>query len=373
MQKIFSILVYATLALAVAPFAFAGPYDLRFSQACRPAKGSVTIGFGGDLMMHMPLQVQAANSANGYSNLWPDMEPVFRKLGLAYLNLETPVFGKKGASGYPHFNAAKSLPADLVQSGVDLVSTANNHALDQGVAGADATIDALNGAGLKFFGTRKSDGTGKWYTTAKVGALNLAFVACTYGTNGIPDPKSQVMKCYNGSEQPSSTLLELVRQLSADPSVSAVIVTPHWGSEETNKPKSAQTSLARALVDAGALAVVGTHPHVVQPWETQTNSAGQDALVVYSTGNIITNRKEPMLRTSVFVVLGISYDNSGVWINGARYIPLYVDRTPKFAVKPLELLDAKERAIPEQIVGKYFGTSNRLLLSEKLLTNPDCF
>jgi poly-gamma-glutamate synthesis protein (capsule biosynthesis protein) len=360
------------VGLLVAEAAFAGEFDLKFSNACAPAERTITVGFGGDLLMHMPVQKQGMSEKSGFSSLWPDLLNLFQSVGLAYLNLETPLSSHKKISSYPMFNTSAQLASDLVTSGIDLVSTANNHALDAGARGVDSTIENLNAAGLKYFGTRLSDGSGQWYVTAQVGGLNLAFVACTFSTNGITVKLDQVMDCFGRGETPSSELITLVQQLSVRPDISAVIVTPHWGVEYTNKPHASQKSLARALVDAGALAVVGTHPHVIQPWEKLEVAGGQEALVVYSTGNLTTNRKESNMRTSVFVILGISLNQGHLWINGVRYVPLYMDRDHGFKARPAELVSGGESG-PGDLAAKYYGTKDRLRLNEPILTNPECF
>lgn len=352
--------------------ASAGEYDIKFSNACVPARQTYTIGFGGDLLMHMPLQTQGMSEKSGFASLWPDLLDLFQSVSLAYLNLETPLSSKKKISSYPMFNTSSRLASDLVTSGIDIVSTANNHALDAGPKGVDSTIQNLDAAGLKYFGTRMSDGSGQWYATARVGSLTLAFVACTFSTNGIGDRYSQVMDCFGKGETPSPTLIGLVQQLAASPNISAVIVTPHWGVEYTNKPHTSQKNLARALVDAGALAVVGTHPHVIQPWAKMTSAAGQETLVVYSTGNLTTNRKEANMRTSIFVVLGISVSQNNIWINGVRYVPLYMDRDRGYKARPAELVSGGGESIPADIAARYYGTVNRLRINEPVVTNPEC-
>ncbi len=363
----------ATVQIALlSSLAAAVDRDLQFTNACSPAKRTVTIGFGGDLLMHMPLQNQAMRSANGFLSLWPDLVPLFTDMDLTYLNLETPLSSHHSPSGFPAFNTSPQLATDLRRSGVDLVSTANNHALDKGARGLESTMANLTAAGLQYFGTRSIDKSGAWHAIASTQGLNLAFVACTYSTNGIPDKHQQVMPCFGKNETPSDSLLKLVQELSTQSHISAVIVTPHWGGEYQFNPHSSQKRLAQALVDAGALAIVGTHPHVIQPWEKLKASNGREALVVYSTGNLVTNRKESQIRTSVFVVLGISVNKKTAWVNGVRYVPLYQDRSQGLTVLPAELVQGKERSYVEGLTAQHFGTVNRLRLGESLLTNPHC-
>ncbi len=75
--------------------------------------------------------------------------------------------------------------------GFDLVLTANNHSLDKGWAGVRRTLDVLDEAGLAHVGTSRTQGGGQRYCrVADVGGISVAFLGYTYGTNGIPLPKS---------------------------------------------------------------------------------------------------------------------------------------------------------------------------------------
>lgn len=100
-----------------------------------------------------------------------------------------------------------------------------------------------------------------------------------------------------------SELLSLVRREAADPSVAAVIVLPHWGQEYSSTPDTQQVALARDLAAAGATAIVGTHPHAVQPFRLLNTGRGQVVPVVYSTGNFIAMQTEMPSRVGAMALL----------------------------------------------------------------------
>ena len=91
----------------------------------------------------------------------------------------------------------------------------------------------------------------------------LVLVACSFSTNGVPDPGDQVLLCYRDRAE----LLRLIRDSAVRPGVAGVLVLPHWGVEYTHRPLAIDRALAAEMAGAGALAVIGTHPHVVQPWD----------------------------------------------------------------------------------------------------------
>lgn len=362
----FKNLISIFIALTFIGGAQAAGTNLSFSRACDSSQDVITIGFGGDLLMHTPLRNQGERL--GYQSLWSELVPLFKSLDLVYLNLETPVSDKHKTSNYPNFNTSPKILGDLVASGVDLVSTANNHSMDKGSSGADASIDNLKKSGLGYFGTKKSDGSGDWFYVTEVRGIRLAFVACSFSTNGMPDKFSQVLLCYkNGKSNPK--LLNLVSDLSQR---HIVIVTPHWGDEGTHQPGEMQKKLGKQLIESGAIAVVGTHPHVVQPWEKYKASNGNEGLIAYSTGNFVSAQPWFPKRVETFIVLGLSVAGDSVWINGVRYVPLIMQKNSKGlrAVRYAEKSSESKSAI--SLVSNYYGTERILKYSDDPITNFEC-
>ena len=161
--------------------------------------------------------------------------------------------------------------------------------------------------------------------------------------NNIKDPDGQILSCYNKhnisyqqnrAQPPNQDLLELINELSNDSSIDAVIVTPHWGLEYKENNTYSDQQLAYSFIDNGALAVLGHHPHVVQPWEKY-----KQGLIVYSLGNFIANQfissdlygyKSAKRRSAIVLYLGLSKSRSGeTFINGVRYHPFVTKYTSK--------------------------------------------
>lgn len=276
------------------------------AEASRPAPSParVRILAVGDVLLHAPLQRQAAGHSEGFGSLWAPIRLAIAQADVAYANLEGPtaagialggreaadpgaVFDGRVYTSYPLFNYPPRLVTNLLDSGFDVVSTANNHALDRGSVGVDRTIDTLERAGLLFTGTRKSGSAERqWVTHTHTQEHTLAWIGCTFSTNGVPDRQDQVLDCYADKDE----VLGLISQQANDPNVGAVIVTPHWGVEYMAQPQVQERRLAQAFVDAGARVVLGAHPHVPQPWEVLRDPQGQPALVVYSLGNFVSGQ-----------------------------------------------------------------------------------
>jgi len=186
---------------------------------------------------------------------------------------------------------------------------------------------------VNHFGTKYAlDSNTSYISYVNKNNYNLAFISCTYGNNTNIE-NSQVLLCYDNGK-PNQLLLELVK--TAKKSSDAVIVTPHWGNEYSPSPSSQQKSLARALVNSGAKAIIGHHPHVIQPLEYIQSSDGYKVPVLYSLGNFVSNQapsnwKDPKKNESRFkrrvgatAFLGFSNLNGELQIDQVDLMPTYM-------------------------------------------------
>lgn len=314
---------------------------LKYKQGCSSGDDIRIVGVG-DLLMHDRLQIQASQNKLGYKSLWSSLIPIFKEADIAYANFEGTsaegiirggktqadpgfVFDKEVYSGYPAFNYHRTLVGDVVDSGFDVVSSANNHSFDRESIGVDMTIEEFKKEGLLYTGT-KTKGAGsneKWYTITESKGRRIAWLACTFATNGNRDKLNQVLRCFDQRE----IVLGTIKGLAADPAIDAVIVTPHWGTEYALQHNAQQTKLGREMIEAGAVAVIGTHPHVVQPWEKYTTKSGREGFIVYSTGNFVAGQSPIEKRTSLMVSISLTgKPGEKMEIRGVEYVPLLIHR-----------------------------------------------
>lgn len=306
----------------------------------------------GDVLIHEPLHRQGLRDPQGFASLWAPVTPWIEAADLAYANLEGPiapglraggqpatdpgeVFDGKVYTSYPAFNYHAKLAQALVSSGFDVVSTANNHALDRGALGQDATLAALDAVGLAHVGSRPSNQPGLPPPVRVTRAgWTVAWVACAFGTNGIPDRAAQVANCYTDR----TALLAQVRAEANDPGVAAVVVTPHVGIEYEDRPRAEVIQLDKDFIEAGALAVLGAHPHVTQPWTLHTAADGHTGLIVYSLGNFVSGQFQRVpTRASVLVSLTLARASQGkARLREVGYLPLEMKRQEgRYAVNPI--------------------------------------
>ena len=358
---------------------------LAFEDACAVQR-VVTIGAVGDVLLHHELQKQAFAEPKRYVDLWRDIVDLLQAPDFTWANLEGPAargIDRKGNevedpgprfdnvvyTGYPRFNYHPSVAEDLLASGVDLVSTANNHAFDRYELGVERTIDALKKAKLPWVGTRKRGSKAPWHVVTDIEGLRVAWVACTIFTNFHKDKLGQVLYCFK-----DDTVETLVRELDADPKIDAVIVTPHWGKEYEPEPGEKQIEYARRWAEAGAVAIIGAHPHVLQPWETLRTTDGRETFVIHSLGNFVSHQRELPRRTTILLYLGLGQRADGKVVPvGARYVPLHVrmeGKMERFYVEAIERAGGPEDA--RALTVDMYGPHNLMAPDEALDVRPHC-
>ncbi|MEZ0392938.1 MAG: CapA family protein [Pseudobdellovibrionaceae bacterium] len=349
---------------------------LQYSEACSK-EDNIQITAVGDVLLHSPLQIQASKNQDRFLSLWPRMIPIFQNADIAYANLEGPVapgvlatgneakdpgflFDNRVYGSYPQFNYHSYLIQDLVKSSIDILSTANNHSLDRRSLGVDRTIEELEKEGVAFTGTRSTREMNRpWHAITQVKGRTVAWLACTFSTNGITDKFKQVLSCYENTNE----LLNMVRDLSRQPGIDAVIVTPHWGVEYNLKPHESQVWLGRKFIEAGATAVIGTHPHVIQPWEKYKSSNGREGFIIYSTGNFVSGQDHLPRRTSVMVQLNLTGEKGQkLKIRGVQFLPLFMQKgSGGYQVSPIFNFETGVPAAAVSLWKQMYNEKQRIL------------
>jgi hypothetical protein len=165
----------------------------------------------------------------------------------------------------------------LVAGGIDLVTLANNHALDFGQLGLEETAETLGALGIEAIGAGASAEAAHRPALFDLGGVRLAFLGYAAARwDGSADvPATDRLAWARPGEIGAD--VEAVRD-QAD----FVVVLLHAGTEYATNPSPDQKAAAHTAIDAGADLVVGHHPHV-----TQTVERYHDGLIVYSLGDAV--------------------------------------------------------------------------------------
>jgi poly-gamma-glutamate synthesis protein (capsule biosynthesis protein) len=281
-----ALLALATVASLTTPRSTA---DAQPRAASAPAV-TLTIALGGDVIFDAPVEyvLRARGSREddplAYAELFEDVRAPLDRADLAIVNLETPVGprvrSRSEERDYPTFAAPPAFLAALRAAGVDVVTVANNHAYDQGVAGLATTLEHARALGLHAAG---AVGEGlRAHTISIVRGVRVATVALTQGTNHRAE-----------REEPSSPRVaffdpeRLVRLVSAArQEADVVIVALHFTDTGDHLPTGGMERWARRAAEAGADLVVGHGPHLPARVDW-VDVGGRRVPLLHSLGNLV--------------------------------------------------------------------------------------
>ncbi len=358
---------------------------MTFSRACEPGH-SITIAAVGDILPHEGLATQAYSSKLGFESLWVKVVPYLQAADMAYANIEGPVADGVAGGGQVAndpgptlnrfvytgtsflFNYHPRIIDDAKRSGFDIVSVANNHALDRSSVGVDRTVQNMIDHEMSFSGAHRSnDPNASISTIVERSGFRVAWIACTDVYNG-PDPKHLITACAD-----TSRITSEVRSLAHDSTIDAVIIAPHWGEEYHHISSGRQHSLARLFLEAGASAVIGSHPHMLEEMETYRTSDGRDTVIAYSLGNFVSGQgKRPGLKTTVMMFLGLTKrPGEKAWVNGATYLPLWMDRGPH-SINAAEKSAQAPHATVKNIISRLMDPSRAIHATLPIKTKVGC-
>ena len=313
-----------------------------------PEPSTVTLTLAGDLVMHTPLNAEAALPGGGYdfSVLFEDVAHYVSGADYALCCLESPLTG--GApSGYPLFSSPDDLAYSLKDVGFDLINMASNHSVDGFKGGVLRTLDVLDAAGLDHAGTYRSPeerAENNGILVKEINGISIAFLDYTYGTNGIPiDGYEYAVNVYNNDYM--TTLVDVNYELlDADMAAAralgtdVIAVSVHWGAEYMTSPNVYQQDLADYFFAQGADLVIGGHPHVPQPMEIREIDNGdgttRKGFLCYCLGNLLSCQSRQYTDLTAMVRLELSKDPvSGVTeISACEYIPMIMINLPSYGV-----------------------------------------
>ena len=285
MKKI-SKLLLSILMLFVCLCGCSDKEDEKEKEPVNTTVKDVVVSFKGvgDNLIHDTIYLDALQEDGTYdfTGMYKSVKKDMKDADIAFINQETMLGGVElGLSGYPTFNSPTEIAKNLKSTGFNLVNLATNHSMDKYQRGINNTLDAFrNAKGMVFDGIYDSQEAFDTIPTFEVNGITFSFLAYTYGTNGIPAENSYSVSYFD--EARISQDVKEAKEIS-----DVVIVSAHWGDENSFTPNAFQKSYAQLFADLGVDVVIGTHPHVIQPIEWVEGVEGNKTLVVYSLGNFI--------------------------------------------------------------------------------------
>lgn len=319
----------------------------------------LTLGAIGDILIH-DWVYEDAYSLSGY-----DFKPMLKHVkntlqspDLLLANQETVLGGvEMGLTSYPTFNSPQEVGDALKDAGVDIVSTANNHSLDKGEKGILNSIMYYEKAGLPYVGFFKDKEDQETLRILNKNGFKVAYLAYSYGTNGIPVPKGKdyLVNLINKDKMKSE--IHKAKEIA-----DVVVMSIHWGNEYQRIPTEEQQNLGQFLVDEGCDIVFGHHPHVLQPMKLVKTKDQRDAFIVYSLGNFISGQmrdyKDIGGIATIDITKKVSPQGTEISISNPVFSPTYVSN------KHLK----QYRVVPLKEAGK-FGLKNAVKQHEEIMNH----
>ena len=321
---------------------------------------TLSILFMGDVMQHrqqlhsalIPGTDSTLSSSYDYSSYFAHVQHFIDEADFTVANMEF-CLGGPPYTGYPSFSAPEALAEEAAEAGIDLFLCANNHICDKGRRGLVSSLEKYEKIGVPVTGVYRDSLDEQKHNPyiAEIGGVRVAFINFTYGTNGIRVPEPFIVNMMD-KEKVREAFVR-ARKMEAD----IIIALPHWGQEYTTVPDSRQREWAEFLLECGADAVIGSHPHVIQPVEFP---------VAYSMGNFISNMSLRNTELGLMIILKIAVTSYGdSYVAGLEAVPVWCSRPggygDGYTVLPVrEFLNRKEEFRSSYNYGKMKDTYNRL-------------
>lgn len=345
------------------------PTDISVSSEIPFKETTATVLSTGDIMVHSPQLSGAYVPSSGlydFSAFFKETAPYFKNADLSIGNLEVTFGGNEGReySGYPMFNTPDSLADTIKESGLNLLLTSNNHSYDTGLSGMRRTVSVLKQKGIDYTGTREFE-TEPAYQVKTINNINIGIINYTYETSP-PNPTAG-RKYLNGSiiSTEANNLINSfnynkieafytdietnLTQMKND-GAEFLVVYIHWGNEYQTTPNTHQKSIAQHLCNMGVDIIIGSHPHVIQPFELITSEDSlHNTICLYSTGNAVSNQRQELMTScpsghtedGMLFEFTLKKTKEGVFLTELDLIPTWVNKylqngRYQYTIYPLE-------------------------------------
>ena len=276
------------------------------------SKENVSIAVTGDVMFARNMQsVLSLDSSpfNGVSDVTSRVDLLLINFENAATKTDNVLKGDVPLKCNPiYVNLAKA-------NNLTVAALANNHALDYGVNGMKDTISYLKEANITPIGAGNTEDEAHAAVIEEVNGRKITILNYMDSEN-FAEYSQDVMPYAKNSNAGYSAYSsdDAFKQISQNNDSDMIIAYLHFGNEYSNSPNDNQIKIAHELIDFGADAVVGSHPHVTQGIEMYNGKP-----IFYSLGNFIFDQSNPSTHSAYFVKFDL-IDNTCQ----ATVYPIYV-------------------------------------------------
>ena len=247
------------------------------------------------------------------------------------------------------FNYHESLVADLTTSGIDVLTTANNHAFDRGFQGITTTAELLQNHGFIQVGsslTPKEPNDLAWVNITSKNGWKVAWIGCTNllcatCRRSLRTTDAAVAKRVLFCKHVPGTISRLLenRKEGTAPDFDVIVVAAHWGVQFKDEPPRNVQTLAIKILEAGATVVFGNHPHVMQNSFRHVTKDGRITYCIYSLGSLTSGlgsfdvKKFKQRTSAVVLVKLVRRDHQRNEVNASAQMTKYSNLAEVAAVE----------------------------------------
>ena len=283
-----------------------------------PAPGTVRLMAIGDVMLAQSIGRRIVR--NGPLAPWRKVVHYFDQADLVVANLECTISNR--GTPWPKtftFRAPLKAADSLVAAGIDVVSLANNHALDYGITAFEDTMRLLAERSIEYAGGGQDRTEAHAPLIVEQNGLTLAFLGYVMPFSGRPAFNTRQWAATD--DRPGLALGTpdvVAREVAAvRDSVDVVVVMVHGGVEYTRAPGRSMREVAQAAVGAGANLFIGHHPHVLHGYRL-----GENTLIAYSIGNFVFDYFTGRMNDTAILDVTLSADG----VESFDWIPIRIRR-----------------------------------------------
>ena len=262
----------------------------------------VSFAVAGDVIPHEPVRAAAAaagEGAQGWGALFSDVSDVFKSVDFGFVNLETPVAPTHSHGSKPFmFDAPIALIDALKASGIKIVSSANNHVMDQGWAGFAETREHLRERGMLFIGSGDTAQQSWQPVVVEANGIKVGWLGMTRWLNGGRNPDKDELPHVNFFPYPVNPAARRERMKRAcwKPSERRAHNAIFWwfpftGASSTRPRQSRKMWRRRTRCwrpePRSSWAIIRMF---LQPVETYRTQDGRNTVIFYSLGNFLSNQ-----------------------------------------------------------------------------------
>ncbi len=256
-------------------------------------------------------QAKSVDETYDFSYSYENVKDIISSGDISILNQETLIANDKfeiSGSNF-NFNSPTQLGDEMIDLGFDVFTMSNNHVLDKGTDGLLATLDYWDSRmaehdNVRVLGAYRDEMDMNDIRTIESNGMTIAFLGYTEHTNGYSLPADSPIKIvYTDEAELMESQIRRAKQMA-----DAVVVSVHWGLEDTHTVSDACRELAQNFVDWGADVVVGTHSHTAETMEYLERDNGSRGFVLYSLGNFISAQTDNFNTVGEIASLNIEKD-----------------------------------------------------------------